>query len=331
MTEVLLEFGFAAVLIIAAGTLLVRFADRIADETGWGRLFVGSLVLAGATSLPELMVDLNAIRLGQPDLAVGDLMGSSLFNLLILAAMDTIFRNARRAFTGEFVAHAQNAVLAILLSSLVAAGILSQVDLSFFGVGLFVWFVALVYLLGMKLGFGASIDREAEEFKKAATEGRRRRLLMACLGLSACALVILLASPMLIRAADQFAVLSSLGHTFVGTTLVALATSLPELVATLAAFRMGAPDLALGNVFGSNTFNMVLLFPLDALQPGALLSQVRPVHALTAVGVMAVSSVAVLGQISRKRTRARLYEPSSELVLVMCLSYLYLLYRVTGH
>lgn len=74
-----------------------------------------------------------------------------------------------------------------------------------------------------------------------------------------------------------------------GTILVALATSLPELVSTLAAFRMGAPDLALGNIFGSNAFNMILFMPLDIMYPKVLFSSVRSIHAVTAMSVVAAT------------------------------------------
>jgi len=141
--------------------------------------------------------------------------------------------------------------------------------------------------------------------------------------------IILVAAPFLVRAADQLATRSGLGHTFVGTTLIALSTSLPELVATIAAFRIGAPDLALGNIFGSNTFNMLLLFPLDVLYPATLFSSVSPTHALTAFCVITVSSVAVMGQVSRKREKMRMWEPSSELIVILTVAFLYLLYNPT--
>ena len=79
---------------VVAGIVLVRTADAIAELTGLGKLLVGSILLAGATSLPELMIGLNAVWLELPDIAVGDLVGSSLFNLLILALADLVHRRA---------------------------------------------------------------------------------------------------------------------------------------------------------------------------------------------------------------------------------------------
>ena len=321
MVAALVQFGVSALVIIGAGVFLTKSADRLAEETGLGKVIVGSILLAGATSLPELMVDINAIWLDQPDLAVGDLLGSSLLNLLILAVVDTAFRHPRRAFSSEFAQHAGNAVLSINLTALVGVGILSQLYLSIFGVGLFIWFVVGVYFVGLSLNFRLPA-------KDGGGRLKGRILNRSMIEFVASAGVILVAAPYLVRSADQVARLSGLGHTFIGTTLVALATSLPELVTTIAAFRIGAPDLALGNIFGSNTFNMILFFPLDALYPGALLQSVRPAHALTAFCVVAVSSVAVMGQISSKREKVRLWEPSSPLIVLIVIGSLYLLYRV---
>jgi len=103
MSAALIQFGTAAAIIIVAGTFLVRFADRIAEETGWGRVLID-----------------------EPDLAVGDLLGSSLF---ILAMVDSVYRHPRRAFTSEFVHHAQTAVLSIHLTALVGFGILPSSEL----------------------------------------------------------------------------------------------------------------------------------------------------------------------------------------------------------
>ena len=90
MLVVSLEFLALAMVVALAGTYLARSADQIAEITRLGRLLIGSVLLAAATSLPELTVDLSAVRQGMPDLAVGDLFGSSLMNLLILASLRNV-------------------------------------------------------------------------------------------------------------------------------------------------------------------------------------------------------------------------------------------------
>jgi cation:H+ antiporter len=175
-------------------------------------------------------------------------------------------------------------------------------------------------------GLDAPGNAPAPERETAAE--RRVKLAKALGGYAACALVILAAAPRLAASADAVAELSGLGQTFIGTTLLALSTSLPELVTTVAALRAGASDLALGNIFGSNTFNMAMLLPLDAAHPGSILAEVQPVHAVTAFCVCAVTSLAVAGQLYRRKERARFIEPGAELMAASIIAFLYLLYRL---
>lgn len=333
MTFVLLQFFSSAAVIIIAGSFLTKFVDRIAETTGWGRMFVGGLLLAGATSLPELLVDLKAVQLNLPDLAVGDLLGSSLFNLLILAVLDFTFPSAFRgtAFSPRFLHHALAAILTIILTAIIGIGIASRIETSLFGVSLFSWAVVLVYLYGLRLIFLESngnsdlADGSIQE-QTVMTDPNSKALVSAISGYLASAFAILVSAPYLVEAADKIATSSGLGHTFVGTTLVALATSLPELISTLTAFRMGLPDLALGNIFGSNAFNMILFVPLDFMYPGSLFSSVKTIHAVTALSVIVATAVAIMGQLYRKKERSRFAEPSSETVVVVIMLFLILLY-----
>jgi cation:H+ antiporter len=280
------------------------------------------------------MVDLKAVEMNLPDLAVGDLLGSSLFNLLILSTLDFSFPSAfrRTAFSPVFLHHSLAATLTILLTSIFGIRIMSRLKISFFGVSIFSWAIVLVYLYGLRLIFKEANNNSASDTilkeQKRLNWMRNNPLLLASLGYFFSALVILIAAPYLVHASDQLATISGLGHTFIGTTLVALATSLPELVATLAAFRMGAPDLALGNIFGSNAFNMILFVPLDFMYPKVLFSSVKTTHAVTAFSVVAASSVAVIGQLYRKKERSRFTEPSSEIVVVTILLSLFILYTI---
>lgn len=330
----ILQFFFFALIIVAAGSFLTKFTDKISDETGWGRMFVGMILLAGATSLPELMVDLKAIKLNLPDLAVGDLLGSCLFNLLILSILDFSFPSAfrRTAFSPQFLHHSLSAVLTIVLTSIVGVGITSGIDTSFLGMSIFSWALLVTYFFGTRLIYlegKLNLTRsENPKQQKLIKFKLTKPLALAFLGYVSSAVVIALAAPYLVNSADEIAKLSQLGHTFIGTTLVALATSLPELVATFAAFRMGAPDLALGNIFGSNAFNMLLLVPLDAFSPKVLFSSVGSVHAVTAFSVVTVMSIAVMGQLYRKKERSRFSEPSSEIVVFVILTFLFLLYKI---
>jgi cation:H+ antiporter len=334
MTTILTQLTLSTALIVIAGLSLAKSAERIAELTGWGRMFVGALFLAGATSLPELIVDLRSIRVGLPDLATGDLLGSCLFNLLILALLDFGYPSKfrRTSFSPKFLHHSLAAVLTMVLTSLVGIAIASGSALSVFGVSVFLWGVMFFYLYGVRL---ILMDGRAEntmtgpgEAKSDSSLPKSFELFRAFAGYALSSCIILGTAPSLVDAADQVAIRMNLGHSFVGTTLVALTTSLPELIATLAAFRIGSPDLAIGNIFGSNAFNIMLFVPLDFMAPGVLFASVQPTHAVTAFSVVIVTGIAVMGQIYRKKERSRFSEPSSETVVVMIFLFLLFLYFV---
>jgi len=145
-------------------------------------------------------------------------------------------------------------------------------------------------------------------------------------GFLAAAVVSMLAGPQLAEAAGEIAEHSGLGGTFVGTTFVAFCTSLPELVASLAALRLGSLDLAIGNVFGSNTFNMILLVPLDAFHPGSLFAAVSPAHVISCLAAILVTTVALMGQLYQVEPRRRLIEPDAWLMLLLIAAALGLVY-----
>jgi cation:H+ antiporter len=332
MGAAVLQFLVSAAVIVVAGTLITRYADAIADLTKLGRLLVGSIFLAGATSLPELLVDLNAVGLGLPDLAVGDLMGSSLFNLLILGGLDLSHRAHGQMLSRASAAHALSATMSIALTTLAALAILlgqhwGQVTIAGIGIGSLA--IALAYLLGVRLLFydqRVSAQQGAGRAQEVLVPAGPITLKRAIVGYAASAAVIVVAAPFLAEAAGKLAEVTGLGNTFVGTTLVALCTSLPELVATLVAVRIGAFDLALGNIFGSNAFNMVLLVPLDLLYPGPLLAAVSPTHALTCLATILVTAVAVMGQLYQVEKRIHFLEPDALLVLLLVLGSLVMIY-----
>jgi len=320
LTALSLQFLALAAVVAGAGTVLARAADAIAESTGLGRLLVGSVLLAAATSLPELTVDIAAVREGHADLAAGDLLGSSLMNLLILAGIDLARRNGRRMLSREAASHALSATLAIALTGLAGAAILTAGKLPsvvVLGIGGWSWAILIAYLLGARMLF---IDQRISArlaAETAADQPAAGPLWKPAVLFTAAAAVLVAIGPRLATTAAELAERSGLGGTFVGTTLVALTTSLPELVASLAAVRLGAVDLAIGNTFGSNAFNMILFVPLDAVYPDQLFQAVSPIHAVTALAVIVATAIAVLGQLYHAERRLPIVEPDALLMLLV--------------
>lgn len=335
MIEPIIQLVFSAAAIVVAGIFLARSSDTIAELTNLGRLLAGSILLAGATSLPELMVDISAIRKGMPDLAVGDLMGSSLMNLLILGVADLLHRNPRKMFSRAGAQHALSAAMSINVTTLAAVAIFlgpQLLNINFGEIGVGPLAIGAVYILGLRLVY---YDQQQAIVQKTTqtSSGRQRnkRALTRAISIYLlCALAIFVAAPFLAESAGTIADLTGLGKTFIGSTLVAFCTSLPEVVSTITAVRMGAFDLAVGNIFGSNSFNMIILIPLDWFNPGNLLGAVSRTHVLTALAIILATSVAVMGQLYHEDKRKTLIEPDAVAVIGIVIGALSILYWAGG-
>lgn len=325
-----LQFIVCASVIVVAGTYLARAADEIADITKFGRLLIGSVLLAGATSLPELTVDISAIRMGAPDLAIGDLFGSCLANLLILAVLDLMQRSSGGMLSRRAARHAlsggmSGAMICVAGLTLLTAPLTEHWNILGIGPGL--WLLALIYVGGIRIVY---LDQRVAATEAVASpqhvDEPTGSIQAAIARFVGCALVILVVGPFMAHAAEKFAAATGIGRTFVGTTMVALSTSLPEFVASLAAVRMGAYDLAIGNVFGSNAFNMFLLVPLDVAHSGALMASVSASHGITCLSAILATQTAIMGQLYNVEGRRRFIDLDAWLVIGIVLVGLALVY-----
>lgn len=330
----LLIFVASGLVVVLAGTALARYADAIADATKLGRLWIGSVLLAGATSLPELATDVTAVRLGALDLAVGDLLGSSMANMLVLAVIDLL---PPRGYVLRRVTldHALAACLAIALNALAGVLVLVRPEAGPWWVGPGSLLLFFSYLGGTRAVYRHAtreIPHATAPSVKAASDQARpeHSLPRAIAGFAAAALVVLLAAPAVAWSAKGIAVVSGLGNTFVGTWLVGLSTSLPELVASIAAVRLRAFDLAVGNLFGSNAYNMAMFLPLDLAQPGDLFAELDPDHAVAALFSSMLMSIGLAAIVYRAERRFAMLEPSSLLMVVAYAAAVLLLYSHTG-
>ena len=317
---VVLVFLLCAALIVAAGVRLAHYGDVIAARTGLGGLWIGSILLAGATSLPELATDVAAVRIGAPDLAAGDLFGSSMSNMLILALLDLLYPRAH-VLRSATLDHVISAMLAIVLTAIAALFLLVRTEMSFLGIGPGSLLLVIVYFVGTRAIYlhnaterAARRDEAGEHEEDGKSGGLTLRQAGWRFGLAAVA--ILVVAPVFARSAEGIAELSGLGSTLVGTWLVGFSTSLPELVASIAAVRLGAYDMAVGNLFGSNALNMIMFSILDVASPsGPFLASVSEVHALSALVAIALMATGMAAIAYRAHGRLRMLEPSSTVMV----------------
>lgn len=323
-------FAVCAALVALAGVRLARAADELAERLGIPRLLMGMLLVAGATSLPEIVTDVSAALRGAPDLAVGDLMGSSMANMAILALIDLLRR--QRVWAHVEVGHARVAAVSIGLTAVATLGILTPTGLTAGWVGLDTVAIVLAYAAAVRWMRRSPSSRFAPVSVLPRATGWSRpqpgELRRAIAELSLTALVILVTAPLLVYAAEDIAASTGLGQTFVGVAFLAATTSLPELVASVAAVRLGSFDLAVGNLFGSNAFNMAALVVVDAAYlPGPLLAAVADTQAVGGLGAILLMAIALAAIVHGQETRAGRLEPDAVLLL---LTYFGTLYAVSA-
>ncbi|MFW6273640.1 MAG: sodium:calcium antiporter, partial [Halanaerobium sp.] len=255
MTQIWLEFLLMAIIIIITGTYLSRFGDIISDKTGLGHAFIGGVLIAVATSLPELVTSITSAVVNAPDIAVGNVFGSNTFNLAILAFADLLQGKGPLLLQVNY-SHVLSGLLGILLSALAVFSLIishfMNLNLSIFGIGIDSIILIITYLLGMRLIYRYDKKNPLDKEETREDKNPDYSLNRAVGGFIICVIMILFSGVRLTVSADQIAVLTGIDHSFIGTILVAAATSLPELVATISAVRINAYNMAIGNVFGSN-------------------------------------------------------------------------------
>lgn len=379
-----LMFAVAGLVVAGAGVQIARAGDELAERLGLSRLFVGMILVATATSLPEVVTDVSAALGDAPDLAVGDLFGSSMANMAILAVIDLMRR--KKVWLVVEIGHARVASIAIGLTAMAVLAVLTPPGIALGWVGIDTLVIGTAYVaavgwmrrspvgrfaegqvLPVPTGWSepdddgespegaggtgdlitvdemaaapaqeVSADDEGvtapsgevvEAGGRSPEESAAIRRVVVRFGLAAA--VILAAGPALARSGEELAEASGMGPTFVGTALVAISTSLPELVACVAAVRIGAADLAVGNLFGSNAFNMfALLFTDLAYLEGPVLAAVDPGQAVAGVAAVVLMALALAAIVHGAETRVLRLEPDAVLLLASYLGALYAVWTV---
>ena len=299
-----LIFALCALAIALAGPTLVRAVEGVGDATGLGHLWLGTVLLAGATSLPELVSVVSATGIDQPDIAVGTVLGSNMFNMTIFGVVLVLFPLAVRTDRASALTGGVAIVLGAATLVFIVTG---EVALGHVGLG-------AIVLLGLYVTGSLLLFREARRGSAAPapaastdpapapekTEARRRPRRADVVRLAAATAVVFVASLFLPSAAEGIADTLGVSGGVVGVVGVALATSLPEVVTSAVALWRGSPGLVVGNVFGSNVFNVAVLFPGDlALDEGPLLAAAMSEQAVTAAFGLGLMLLALLALVDR--------------------------------
>ena len=299
----LVVFIATAAAVIFFGARLAVYGDALASLTGWGRLFVGSLLLALATSLPELSTNISAVRLDppNPELSVGNVLGANMVNMFTLAMVALAFGGKRFL---QRVAPEQGyliLVAAVLTGAAVIFGAV-RMDVEAWQVGLSSLVLLVLFVLGMRLVYLKRPQEKVNDSEENNT-GMTLRKAWVMFGLVSAGVVV--AGIFLAWSTDQIAGITGVASSTLGILAVSLVTTMPEASATIAAARIGAADLGVAGLFGSCAFNVTILFFADFFyRDGILVNQTDPAHFVAggvAIGLILAGMVLILGRNRIKR------------------------------
>ena len=264
MTPLVAKLFTTAAIVVISGAMLAQSGNRLADQTGIGRVWTGSFLFGLATSLPELSTDFATVHYGLPNLAIGDLFGSSVANMMILALVTMIPARA-------------NSLRRPVATNLFAGGF--AVMLNIVGVGFVMaggtWPAAaarmapilmlIVYAVGTFVIFRLGESNEYTSSGELAGDERSSGVVSSVETFAVAAALILIAAPRLAASAGEFSARSGLSATLIGTILLGTTTALPELATAVAAARIGASDFAVAALFGSCAGNSSILFAIGVV------------------------------------------------------------------
>jgi cation:H+ antiporter len=302
-------FAAATAVVALCGVRMTELADRLADRTGLGEAIAGGMLLGMATSLSGTVVSITAAADGRASLAFANAIGGIAAQTAFLALADILYRKANLEHASAELANLfQTGILTLMLSLPLVA--VTGPEVSILGVHPVSLLLPLLYVLGSR---ATRQVREAPMWRPVPTRETRtdrpeeartgtRGILSLLAGFAVMAALLTLAGWAISRTGGALSDRVGLSETTVGALMTAVATSLPELVTTLAAVRRGAVQLAVGGIIGGNTFDVLFLTLSDiAYREGSLYHAVGAGDLFWLAMGLAMSSVLMLGLLIRER------------------------------
>lgn len=313
-----IQLILACALVIFSGIRLTEKGEQLEEVVGISGGVVGTILLASITSLPEFVATFSSIfYLNAPQLALGNIFGSNTFNLAILAILD-LFIVRRILYNSAPKSVVKALAVGQILTGIALAGIFLNnraymLELAVSGKPLLLmsWFTLLlliIYVLTLKSTTqmdAPSDPNDCSEAQDAASISKSRLISeFAVYGA-----VVVISGIWLTNVCDNIAIMTGIGKTFIGSILLAFATSLPEATVCTVAARMGAFHLVFGNILGSNIFNLFILGLADLATPTTAMLAVTDVklNLITGIGSLIMSSFILYAMFcsgNKKRSRA---------------------------
>ena len=294
MLYILFFVGFF--LLIKGADLLVEAASDLAKKFGVSDLIIGLTIVSIGTSLPELIVNILASAQNNVDIAIGNVYGSNICNILLILGISAIIKKLPLQ-RNTVIAEIPFSMAAIMIVGFVGNAEIWGVNDTLEGLSrydgiiiLFFFFLFFAYILEMAIGERGQMDQEQKEVKISVL----KEVGFIILGIG----MLFFGGKWVVDGAVHFATLLGMSESFIGLTIVAIGTSLPELVTSVVAARKGNVDVAVGNVVGSNIFNLLWILGLSAVISPLPMNKANNFDAF--VVLLASALIVVLMIVSRK-------------------------------
>ena len=324
LNTALMVFGACAIAVIFAGVNLAKYGDELAEKTGWGKLWVGTVLVALSTSLPELTINVSSVWIEKaPGIALGNVFGANMMNVFVITVVALLF-GIRNLFSGH---GKETEILVKAGLVMVAAALLlaawGDMKLGPTSVGAIV--IALIYFVGMRKVYTAS---KASAAAAPDEPGQRGSPTKAWIGFLIASAAVIVAGKFLAESANAIATITGLGAGFVGVLLVSMVTTMPEGSVTLAAAMRKSYGMAMGNVYGSCFFNVFVLTISESFMPEGttLLGAMEPSHFVAAGGALGLMTFGYLAMKSAETpsmSAAKILTPAVPLIYVVLMYIIY--------
>jgi cation:H+ antiporter len=302
---VYLLFIISVIVTVGVAVKLSKYADIISKKSKNGGAFLGAVLLGGATSLPEITTSYTAAIINNPDLILGNILGSNLFNMLTLAFINIYFIK-RRIFQHKTKEHVFTALVGLILSIYLLVGLHIKSGFQVFGIGLDSILLLAGYGLGMfflsriqvpEVPLNTTNVKKEIDYSSISMKRTVSFFILSCF-------LIMAFGTILTVTGDRIGEMTGLGSSFVGMFMIAVTTSLPEVVSCIVAVRLGNPGLAIGSVLGSNLFNLFVLGSSDIFyRGGLLLSSVELFHYISTITLIIMNFIVLYTMLHRTKAK----------------------------
>ncbi|MCK4944330.1 MAG: sodium:calcium antiporter [Candidatus Aminicenantes bacterium] len=306
------KFVILLILVYIFGTRATKSADIIAEKKKLARVFMGVVFISMITSFPELFTGISAAAIVKSaDLAVGEIIGSCVFNLLIIALIEGVFRK-KKLYIHQKKGDIMPLGFSFIMVSLLTLFLSLNFSVTIFNVGIFSLMIFVFYIVFLRILFKErKITIEIELYKNKSLKPEIINFIIS-------GLVIIGIGIYLPVVGKEIAEVMNWSESFVGVIFLAFVTSFPELVVSISTVRIGAFDMFLGNIAGSNLFNIAIIFLIDIFYlKGDVLLDLSPVNMTCGIIAMMMNFIVIFALVRKSSYKVFNLISINALLLVM--------------